>query len=134
VAASLTCLAHVAHDRGELAQAVRLYRESLTIQQPLENKSEIMACLEGIAAAFCARGQIEHAVRLCAAAAALRDALGILSPPIERARRGDTLVQLRASAGEDRFGTLWAEGEAMPLERAISIALEPARVCSPAPM
>src|SRR5437764_13318892 len=79
--------------------------------------------LTNLGAASCAQGQPERGTRLCAAAAALRTAIGAPLTPDERAIHEDTLASARAALGEEAFVAAWAHGQALPLEQAIAYAL-----------
>jgi predicted ATPase/class 3 adenylate cyclase len=105
-------------------EARRCYLESMAIRRALGNKEGMAACLEGLAAADEGMGQPERAVRLFAAAEALRQALGaVLSPP-ERADHDRLVAAARAVLGEPVFASAWTEGRALPLEQAIEEAAE----------
>jgi hypothetical protein len=79
--------------------------------------------LEGIAAVACAQGEPARAARLCAAAAALRDAIGAPLPPLDRAAHDRTVDAARAALGGDTFAVAWAAGRVLPLEQAIAEAV-----------
>jgi tetratricopeptide (TPR) repeat protein len=80
--------------------------------------------LEGIAGVAVGMGQMERAVHLFSAAAALRRRIGTPVTPAHRALYDRHLAIVRDALGPERWDTFWAEGHAMPLGQAIAYALE----------
>jgi hypothetical protein len=74
-------------------------------------------------------GLPERAVRLAAAATALRQTVGL--PPIPDARTDSYLASAR-HLGDAAVGRLWARGLAMSSEAAVAVALQPAQRAAPA--
>jgi predicted ATPase/DNA-binding XRE family transcriptional regulator/Tfp pilus assembly protein PilF len=124
IAISLRYLAHLALDQGELAQAEQRYRESMMTQQSLEDKRGGIACLEGIAGMLHAQGEVERAVRLYAAASAARAALGVPLAPVERPAHDGLVAALRTSLDKERFLRVWAEGELLTLDEALTVGAD----------
>jgi non-specific serine/threonine protein kinase len=96
----------------------------LTLVQTIGDKWAIAYSLAGWAEAARAVGHREQAVRLCGAAAALRETLGAALPPTEAAQFARVLAALRAALGEGPFVAAWETGRALPLEQAVAEALE----------
>ena len=120
----LANLANVARDRGAFDEAVRLHRESLLVRIDLHDLPGFAECFEGLAVAAAGFGQHERAAILFGAAEALREAI---ARPIELADRiahQVTVPAVAAVLGEEAFAAAWAEGRAMPLEAALTLALE----------
>jgi hypothetical protein len=91
----------------------------------LGDRRSITESLEGLAAAEAPLGQAIAAARLWGAAERLRQESGAPLPPSERPRYERHVAAARASLEDDTaFAAAWAEGRAMPLERAIGLALE----------
>jgi hypothetical protein len=86
--------------------------------------SEALDCLEDFAALMQASSRSEDAVRLCAAAAAIRERLAIPGAHRGKARRIASIVAARAALTEDRFDRAWVDGTAWALDDAIECALE----------
>ncbi len=122
-AMALTNMGEVARDRGDHGRAEDLYRESLTLLQDIGDKVLIAACLEGMAAVASEREQPERTVRLSAAAAALRAAIGAPLPPAEQTLHDRTVAGARAALGAVPCAEAWANGQALSLEQAIAMAL-----------
>jgi DNA-binding NarL/FixJ family response regulator len=66
------------------------------------------------------QGEMTWAVRLLAAAAALRDSLGTPLPPVSRAAYSRSLATARTQLGEQAFAVAWAEGRGMTWEQALA--------------
>ena len=79
---------------------------------------------DAVAAAAHARGRDAAAVRLCAAAAALRGTAGERDPSSFRELTEQVITELREALGEERFAAAWAEGRALSLDAAVALALE----------
>jgi DNA-binding CsgD family transcriptional regulator len=81
---------------------------------------EIAPTLEGLAVVAAAQGETTWAVRLLAAAAALRDSLGAPLPPVYGADYECCVAAARAQLGEQAFLVAWAEGRGMTWEQALA--------------
>jgi predicted ATPase/transcriptional regulator with XRE-family HTH domain/Tfp pilus assembly protein PilF len=123
IALALTNLGDVARARGEHLRALDLYRQSLALYRDLRNYLDVGECLDGIAAVVCALGDPHRAARLLAAAAALRAALNMPVPPVERADQDRILAAARAALDDAAFAASRAAGQAMSPEDAIADAL-----------
>jgi DNA-binding NarL/FixJ family response regulator len=66
------------------------------------------------------QGETIWAERLLAAAAALRDSLGVPLPPVCRAEYERSLAAARAQLDEQAFAVAWAEGQSMTWEQALA--------------
>jgi hypothetical protein len=86
-------------------------------------------CLEGLAGVAGAEGQPARAASLFAAAQTLRDAIGAPPSPHEAARLKRRVTAARGGLGEEAFAAIWAEGQALPLEAAIAVALQRTAPC-----
>lgn len=117
-------LGHAIARRGEAARAEAHYQQALRILRALSASWELAACLEGFAVASVSSGQPARAARLSAAAAALRDRLGMPPPPSDLAMVEQTVARARAALTKREFAAAWARGQAMPLEAAIADALD----------
>jgi non-specific serine/threonine protein kinase len=121
---ALLNLGELAHYHGDYGRARDLLRESLAMYRDLGLKRDIARCLEALTGLASAEGQPEHGVRLCAAAAALRDRIDAPLPTSERADHDRSLAAMRAQLSAVAFATGWAEGHAMTLDQAIVYALQ----------
>jgi hypothetical protein len=89
--------------------------------------------LEGLGTALCALGQTARVVRLLGAATALREAIGAPMPLCDRARQTRSRDQARATLGEAAFGAAWAEGQALSLDEAATLAWQDDQPGQPRP-
>jgi non-specific serine/threonine protein kinase len=96
---------------------------SLRTRQELGDTSGIAQCLEAIAAVGLACHQPEQAARLFGAAATLREAIDLPLSPTEHVGFDRELAAARAEIGDDAFAAIWAEGWALPIDRAVERAL-----------
>jgi predicted ATPase/DNA-binding NarL/FixJ family response regulator len=118
---ALSVLGEMAVDHGDLAAAQSLYRDSLDIWQELGDQWRLATALEGVARLAAARGEREPALQLAGAAAALRERIGTPLAPAARSLLERGLERARLALGE-AASAAWAEGLAMPLQRALTIA------------
>jgi len=124
IAVLLTNLAWVAYMEGALDEARDHHERSLSMRRQLGMSNQIAAPLEGLALVSGAAGQPERAAILLAAAAALRDEIGAPLPSDERAEHDQILALVRSQLGDVAFAAAYAEGRALSLDAAITLALE----------
>ncbi|MGH2514243.1 MAG: ATP-binding protein [Ktedonobacterales bacterium] len=124
LAIALTTIGTIACEQGDYVEALERFRESLLLSRTIGEKRGVAACLEGLAAVACDQGNMVPAVRLCGAAAALRDALGTPLPMVDRASYEAMLAATRATLDDDRFEAAWEAGGAAPLEESMTEGLE----------
>jgi DNA-binding NarL/FixJ family response regulator len=118
-------LGEVARLQGDYRRAEAHFRLSLSLYQELDSKSEIPYPLEALALAAADQHQFHRAVHLWGAASAVRDAMHARLPPSYEADYAPTLDKVRAALGEDAFAAAWAEGRALTLVQALSLAEAP---------
>jgi predicted ATPase len=126
IAWALANLASVARQEGDAAQAATWFAESLAIFVEYEDTSGIAHCLLEFAGLASAAGQGARAARLFAAAEVLGQSLGTsLSyiSPNYHVHYDRTLATARALLDEATFAAVWAAGQAMTQEQAITYAL-----------
>jgi predicted ATPase/DNA-binding SARP family transcriptional activator len=115
-------LAHIARLDANGSRAAAWLRDGLALAQKRRDLYVLVDGLEEAAAIAAGQDEASHAARLFGAAAAIREGSGLLAPlfPDDRAQN---LAQVHDQLGED-FPVLWNEGRAMPLEHAVTYALE----------
>ena len=121
IAASLICLGRVETRQVNFASARACYEESLALARKGDFKEEMASGLEGLAGVVAAQGAPALAVRLWAAADALREAMGIPIPPVYRADYERSVAAARAQLGEQAFAAGWTDGRMMTLEQVRSL-------------
>ncbi len=118
--ALLACrLGGIARLQADHGRAAALYEESLRLHRELGDRLGISQDLEGMAALRTASGSPESAVRLWAAAEALREQIGAPPEDVERAMYGPLVATAREALGEEAFANAWAEGRKLTPERAL---------------
>jgi len=122
---ALSSLGAVALRRGESDRAATLLRESLSLRHEMGDRRAVAEGLEAMASVSVAQGRDERAARLFGAAESLRQQLGAPLPPSDRPEYDEWVDTLRARLGEARFAQAWAEGRAIPSDRATAYALAP---------
>jgi non-specific serine/threonine protein kinase len=123
IAEALATVGHRARERGDLAQALTCYRESLEQYRALGTTAGVAACVEGAAAVLLSAGSPARAVRLWGAASALRAAQRTPLPPADRGAHQQALAAARQELGAREFDAAWAMGAARTPEQAIAEAL-----------
>ncbi len=124
IAGCLFYLGWLAQERGDYRRAIALYAESIPLFQSVGVAWNVAYMLGGLAGIARAWGQRERAVRLYGAAATLRAAVGGPTYPDRLAARDRDISALRGALGEEAFAAAWAAGQALPLEQAITEALQ----------
>lgn len=109
---------------GAHAAALTYQRESLMLARDAGLRLLVLHSLTGLAATLHRTGQAERAVRLYAAAAALREGLGVSVQPAYRTMYEDEVRALRTRLGEATYDSLWSAGRALTAEAAIAEALD----------
>jgi predicted ATPase/class 3 adenylate cyclase/DNA-binding CsgD family transcriptional regulator len=117
LASTRALLAKVVAAQGDHTAARTAYEESLLRGLAV---ADIAPALEGLAVVAEAQGETTWAVRLLAAAAALRDSFGAPLPPVSRAGYEHSLADARAQLGEQAFAVAWAGGRGMTWEQALT--------------
>jgi tetratricopeptide (TPR) repeat protein len=109
---------------GNPARAEELGREALRISRAVGDMWLTPYILNSLAAIDAERHAFESAVRLLAAADALRQDQGAEWPPDERPVFEATHNSVKAALSVDDFGRGWEDGRRMSLETAVDFALQ----------
>lgn len=123
VALALTGLGDVARVQGDYPSASRMYTEGITAFTGLGERLNVAESLERLATLALARGQMTDAVRIAAAATAIREAIGAAPVPVLQAEVKAGLAAAREALGKDAYTHAWAEGRRLSLEEAVACAL-----------
>jgi tetratricopeptide (TPR) repeat protein len=116
-------LGHLARQQHDLALAKSRYREALALYRAFGSPTYIASCLEGMAAAVCEEGQFEQAIRLCAAAATIREQTQTPVLPVDRETFEQVVATSRAALDEHAFACAWRAGAAYTSDEALDDAL-----------
>ena len=117
LASTHALLGKVLAAQGDHTAAHTMFEESLLRDLAAV---DIAPTVEGLAIVVAAQDETTWAVRLLAAAAALRDSLGTPLPPIYRAAYSRCVASAQAQLGEQAFAVAWAEGRDMTWEQALA--------------
>jgi non-specific serine/threonine protein kinase len=124
IAWSLNIWGNIERRRKQFEPSKTMLRESLELHYELQDRWRVASVLESLAAIAFEQEKPERSVRLLGAAEALRAAVGTPLPPVEHEDRDHYLKMARAALGEEKFTTLWREGQTMPVEQSIVYALK----------
>jgi serine/threonine-protein kinase PknK len=113
--------------RQEFIPARALLKRGLLLNLELGQKGLTAHFLEVSAALIGATGQPHLAVRLLAAAEALRETMHYTLESHDQRYHHLRVMMARAGLGEGEFAAAWAEGQALSLEQAIEYALDAPR-------
>ena len=124
LALSLAKLGEVIFSMGDAHSAHRLLCESLTLQRDFGDRAGMAFSLERLAMAAAARNQPRQALRLAAAAEALREAIGTPLGPGARAVRDRWLDVARAELKPDDAAAAWDSGKDLGLDQVVAEAMQ----------
>jgi predicted ATPase len=124
IAQSLQNLGEVALRRGDTRHAGELYRESLVFFRELGERMWVTRNLDALARVAEATGDHNKAVRLLAAAAAVRQSTRARLQLTDSSWYEATVGELKAQLGEVAFAASWSEGLRLSLSAAIEEALQ----------
>ena len=119
----LNNLGNVARAQGEYEYASRLYDESLERNRELGDGWQIAYVLEDIGGLAAMAGDPQRALKLIAAASALRERIKAPLAPHEQVRLDKHLKTTRRVLDQDYWNMLWEAGREMSMEQAIAFAL-----------
>ncbi len=122
VAIALMGLGDVASKQGDPVAARSHLTQSLGQAQEIGDKLNIAECLARLAG-LVAEDEPARAVRLFAAAEALREVIGASLEPGRQATVDDGVARARAALDRDGFAAAWSDGRTMGPDEAIALAL-----------
>jgi predicted ATPase/serine/threonine protein kinase len=125
IAGTLADLGNLATEQRDCRTAHSLYRESIRIFQELDHKRGVARLLECFACSAAVQLEAERSLRLAGAAAALRQNIGAPLTPAEQAKLEASLHPARQALTDTAGATVWMEGWALPVEKAIEEVLTP---------
>ena len=114
----VTCALHNHSQSGSLLQ------ESLVLAREIGDRLGIARALEGLVQVAAASGESRMAILLAGAAQGLRDLLGAPLDASGRAFLDRTLGSVDIVLGASSRATAWTEGQVLPVDRVIAMALE----------
>ncbi len=120
IARCLAGLGRLAISQGELSLAREHLTESVELSQAAGSRIGVIRALEAFTTLAVAEDDPVLAVRLAAAAAAMRRVAELPAAPAGRAQRA---LDAAARLGEEVIGELWAEGSALDGDAAVALAV-----------
>jgi predicted ATPase/DNA-binding SARP family transcriptional activator/Flp pilus assembly protein TadD len=120
-------LGNAARALGDVSSAQKHFREALVLSRDLGASSSrrlLAYLLKGMAFTMKMRPLQERAAQLLGASEALREAIGVPLHPDDLPEYDRVVAELCAALGEETFALRRDEGRTMPIEQAISVALE----------
>ncbi len=118
-------LGGVAFDQLDFPKARKLHAESLAIDRDLGDQNGIAISLEGLATVDVATGDVLRAACIWGAVERLREDNSSPLAPNDRLGYDRHVAAARADLRDDAaFDRAWQDGRALPLDKAIALALE----------
>jgi hypothetical protein len=119
-------MAYAVLRQGDIQQACKMFTESLqNTQKAGGSMGALVFAIEGLASLYVNQYQPEHATRLFAWADTMREKRDEHRPPFEQNSVEKDLAVLHSKLKDAEFTKFWAEGEAMTVDQAVALALEP---------
>ncbi len=110
-------------EEGDVAQALRCFRQSLRLRQELRQLAGIAWAMEGLAEVAVHIGQPARAAQLWGCAAALRQQVVSEMSTMDRTRFEKWSARARQQLGQTAFETYWQQGHALSTDEAVAVAL-----------
>ncbi len=123
-----SALAHMERDLGNYATAQDIYRETIVAFRDMGQTGAVAHQLECFGFIALAQNENERALKLIAAAHALREKGGTPMTPDEQVYFDEQLKGLREKMDEIKFHLIWSKGQALTMEQAIEFALGESKV------
>lgn len=120
---TLLVLGELALLRGEFTLALAHFRQSLQLRKQLEKHEDCAQSLEALARGLVHTGFFELAIQLMGAAHTVRAGARAALTDFERGRLETALDAARAARGASAFQRWLAQGQALTLEQAVTLAL-----------
>ncbi|MEZ4564134.1 MAG: tetratricopeptide repeat protein [Thermomicrobiales bacterium] len=124
IADSLGNLGSLVAKTGDLARAAQLDGEALEIRRELGDSISIAYGLESIGSTTARAGRHAEAMRFFGAANHLREKIAVPLPPSEQENFDSGTGLCRAALSPEAYAAAWEAGRAMPLDEAITLALQ----------
>jgi DNA-binding CsgD family transcriptional regulator/tetratricopeptide (TPR) repeat protein len=129
ISATLHNLGHVERHNGDFRRAAMRFKEGLLLAREENYRGSVADCISGLAGLAGAEGQAPQSVRRAAqmfgAASALHRAIGARMEAADRREYERNLTEARSQVDDAMWAEAWAQGEAMTLEEAVVLALQP---------
>lgn len=124
IALALASLGQVASAQRNAVRSVALLHESLGLAREIGDRLGIARAFEGLVQVAAWSGEPRMAILLAGAARGLRDLLGAPLNASGQAFVDRALASIETGPGASASATAWAEGQALPVDRVVAMALE----------
>jgi predicted ATPase/DNA-binding XRE family transcriptional regulator len=124
---ALEALGTCAREQGDLPRAVPRFVEALTLIRDGSDLGTVANCFKGLGDVAAVTGKAKQGARLFGAANAIWKRSGRVLHAGDLGRLEQAYATARSQLSEAAFAAAWAAGEEMPLDQAITEALEVAR-------
>ncbi len=125
LAGALTNVAGYALTVGDIALADQVGQEAMRLARDIGTTHYMMCALQHLGSVAAQRGAFERAARLLGASDERYREFGIAREFMERSLYDRSIKEIRGALGEQRLLFHLNEGAALPVERAVSEALQP---------
>jgi predicted ATPase/class 3 adenylate cyclase/Tfp pilus assembly protein PilF len=122
LAFSLEILGLIKRSENHLEEALNLFKESLELSVEQGNRQGIANCLGALAGLAAINNQPAQSARMFAAAASIREAMGVRMGEDDQREYERHLVMLQQALDEEQFKQLMLEGCTISIEEAINMA------------
>jgi tetratricopeptide (TPR) repeat protein len=123
-AITLSNLGLVAFAVGDHPRAAALQRETIEIRRSVSNRGHMARSLENVALIAASTGRPASAVRLFAAADAIRTEIGSPIQPNDREIHDRHLERARSELDDAAFAAAWSDGSSLAPDAAVQLALD----------
>lgn len=120
---ALYCAGLTAYRRGDYAEARRCHSEGLAVWQAFGSRLGIAFSIEAFFELAAAVGEMEKSLRMYAAAAVVRQAIGEPPPPVREIEYRAVLFSVKEQLEGDVYAAEYARGQSMSIDEAIADAL-----------
>jgi predicted ATPase/class 3 adenylate cyclase len=121
---ALAGLGEIAAAQGDAARAAALFGEALSVAWAQGAQPIVVEQIDQLAELAVKAGRLEHASRLLGVGAALHDTLSIPVWPSDQTHYESVVAAARQALGEEAFVAAWDAGRRLPVEQAVSEALD----------
>lgn len=116
-------LAHILRERGNINEALEIYRELLPQWKDLGHRAAVAHELECVAYIFIKKEEPESAGLLLSAAEVLRKAIDTNLTNVEVAEYEKEIANLREMLSTEKIEKIWMKGTKLSMDEAIELAL-----------
>jgi predicted ATPase len=125
LAYALRRIGQISMAQGDSARAFSLLKESMALNELVDDRRGVAACLASLAAVALAGGRALEAAQLFGAVAAQLQTLTASLLPADQSVYEQNAAAARQRLGEDAFARAWASGRNLSAEQVLALAQSP---------